>query len=292
MCRKGLLAVGLTIGTLIASTGSAQAAVTIGSNLAGTPAQNAPGCAVAGFPCTAVNVSLPPTSLAEGGLTSPVNGTVTSWRARANTNNVSDDLSLQVLRRVSGTTYMGVSTSAPQNWPPEVSPPLATSQPIQIGDSLALRNPMARLIYANTLPGQILEWHVTPEGPLGDGQTRPADTIANQREVLVQATIEPTNTLAFGAVTRNRKKGTAKVAMSVPNAGELIYSGNGLVISGPPKVAAAGDIKVGVRAFRRNREKLVRKGRLRVSFQVSFQPSFGSLRTATEKLTLRKKQKK
>ena len=287
MRGKGLLATGLTVAALAASVGPAQGAVTIGSNLTPpTTMDNMPGC---NFACTATNLSLPPANQAAGGLVSPVNGNVTSWRALAN---VTDGLRLRVLRQVNGTTYQGVSTSAEFNSAGMDTGQVAASLPIRIGDTIGLNSSNGRLIYGQTPGASVAAWFLAPTGPLADGATRAADTTANNLEALVQATIEPTNTLTFGTVTRNKKKGSAKVTMSVPNAGELIYSGNGLVISGPPKVAAAGDIKVGVKAFRRNREKLFRKGKLRVSFQVSFQPSFGSLRTTTEKLTLRKKLKK
>jgi hypothetical protein len=117
---KGLLTAGLIAAAVAAYAGSAQGAVTIGSNLAGTPATNDPGCAVNGIPCTATNLSLPPSSLAPGGLFSPVNGTVTSWRLGRPS---AHQISLQVVRPVSGSTYTGVATSAPVSYPDRMCPP-------------------------------------------------------------------------------------------------------------------------------------------------------------------------
>ena len=186
------------------------------------------------------------------------------WRARANTNNANDNISLQVVRPVSGTTYTGIATSPPQNWMPDLSPSFAVSLPIQIGDTIGLRDPMALLIYANTLAGQVAKWHLAPVGPLGDGQTRTADSVGNQKEVLVQATVEPTNTVSFGAVARNKKKGTATVTVTVPNPGQLIYSGTGVTVTGPASVATPGDVQLTVPATGKKAKKLKTKGKVSV----------------------------
>jgi hypothetical protein len=286
---KGLLTAGLIVAALAASAGSAQGAATIGSNLAGSTDDNMPGC---NNPCTAINLALPAASQAANGVVSPVNGTVTSWRAKANTLGANDNLRLQVLRPVSGTTFTGIATSTAQSWPPQVSPPLPTSLPIQIGDSIGVLNPTARLIYSNTSGGQVAAWFLAPAGPLADGSTRQADVVGNNKEVLVQATIEPTNTIAFGALTRNKKKGTAIVTLTLPNPGQLSYSGTGVNVTGPASVAAPGDIQLTVRATGKKRKKLNKKGKVSVSFGTTFTPNFGAASITPDALTLRKKLKK
>jgi hypothetical protein len=290
MVRKGFLAAGLVVTAIAASAGTVQAAVTIGSNLADPFATNAPGCN-AGLPCTATNLALPATSVAANGLTSPVNGTVTSWRAAANTGN---QLSLQVLRPVSGSTYTGVATSAPVNFAGPISSANPTSMPIQIGDGVGLLNPNQNLIFAMGIPdAAVAVWYLSPDGTLDDGSTRPADVTQNFREVLVQATIEPTNTVAFGAIARNKKKGTATVTVSVPNQGQLSnFLGAGVTVTGPASVAAPGDVQLAVRAFGEKLKKLKHKGKVGVSFNVTFTPSGGIAGGSVENLTLRKKLKK
>jgi hypothetical protein len=274
---------------LAASATSAQATVTIGSDLTDTFDTNAPGCN-AGLPCTAINPSLFAPSQAEGGLTSPVNGTVTSWRASANTGN---QLSLQVLRPVSGSTYTGVATSAPVNFAGPISPPNPTSLPVQIGDGVGLLNPNQNLIFASGIPDTVVAvWYIAPGGPLGIGVTRPPDVTQNFREVLVQATIEPTNTVALGAVTSNKKKGTATVTVTVPNPGQLSYAGTGVNVTGPASVAAPSDVGLTVRATGKKAKKLRKKGKAGVSFGVTFTPNFGAAGITPENLTLRKKLKK
>lgn len=292
--RKGLLTAGLIVAALAASAGSAQAAVTIGSNLADAPAMtNDPGCQNVGIPCTAVNLSLPSTSLAPGGLLSPVNGTVTSWELGAT---MANTISLQVVRPVSGTTYTGVATSAPVTYsatPPDVPIPTnPTGLPIKIGDGIGLLDPNANFIYAENTGGQVAAWWQIPGGPLADGQTRQADTVGNQREVLVQATVEPTNTVTAGAIARNKKKGTATVTLTVPNPGQLTYIGTGVNVSGPAGVGAPGDVQLTVRATGKKRKKLNRKGKVSVSFGTTFTPNFGAAGITPTNLALRKKLKR
>jgi hypothetical protein len=281
--RKGLLALGL-VGTALAAAGQAQGAVTIGNNLMTTASTNTPGC---NNPCTATNRTLPATSTAPGGVTSPVNGTVTSWRLRANT---APNVRLRVLRPGGGTTSTGVATSGPAGFAgPGISDPIATSLPIQVGDGVGLDSPNGNLIFGSNLVGDTLVWNAPP---LADGSQRAADFNGPMVEVLVQATVEPANTVTFGAISRNKKKGTATVTVSVPNAGQLSYAGTGVSVTGPASVAVAGDIQLTVRATGKKAKKLKKKGKAGASFGVTFTPNFGTAGITPANLQLRKKLKK
>jgi hypothetical protein len=285
MRRKGFLAVGL-VAAALAAAGPAQGAVTIGNNLTNDASTNMPGCNIA---CTATNLTLPDSSLAPGGLTSPVNGTVTSWRLRAN---AAPNVRLRILRRGAGDTFTGVGTSGPAGFagPEGISAPIATSLPIQTGDSIGLESPNGNLIYGENILGGAAFWNMPV---LADGSApRAPNGTGPMVEVMVQATIEPTNTVTFGAITRNKRKGTATVTMSVPNAGQLSYAGTGVSVTGPVTVAAAGDVQLAVSALGKKRKKLKRKGKAGVSFTVTFTPTFGSTGNTNESLTLRKKLKK
>jgi hypothetical protein len=281
MRRGSLLLAGLTA-LAFAFGGSAQGAVTIGTNLTGPADEINPGCSVA---CTTMNLAVP-SDTAPGGLTSPVNGMVTSWRFKSVT--AGGSIALRILRPAGGDSFTGAGTSAPMtpNGTALTQGPFATSIPIQVGDYVGLNATPMQTPLIDT-PATQLYWNAPT---LADGQT--AQGTAGTREVAVQAVVEPTNTVTFGSITRNEKTGTAKITMTVPNAGQLIYSGNGLSITGPPSISGPGDVQLIIKAIRKNRKKLLRKGRLRVSFQVSFTPSQGSLGTSTERLKLRKKLKK
>jgi hypothetical protein len=169
----------------LTSVAPAQGAVTIGSSLASAPAMNDPGCN--SVPCTAVNLSLNPANQAAGGLVSPLKGIVTSWRAASN---LGVNLQLRILRPAGGATYTGAGTSAVANPGPGVSPPIPTTLPISPGDFVGL-NASPQFIYAVTAASTAAAWFMAPDGQLADGSTRAADATLGNRELLVQATIEP-----------------------------------------------------------------------------------------------------
>jgi hypothetical protein len=280
---KGLLAAGLVAIASAAIAGSAQGAATIGSNLGSAPNGMSPGCAA---PCTVTNVALT-TDVAPNGLTSPVNGTVTSWTIRSGS--AGNALRLRVLTPGSGLTYTGAGTSEigiTGGGP--TSGPFATSLPIKIGHAIGIDNPNSALIFATNAGGTELFWNM-PQ--LADGSARPGLT-QNATEVLVQATVQPTNTVTVGALTRNKKKGTATRTITVPNAGQLVYAGTGVSVTGPASVAAPGDVQVTLRATGKKRKKLNKKGKVSVSFGTTFTPNFGAAGTTPDSLTLRKKRKK
>jgi hypothetical protein len=271
---------------LTASTGSALGAVTIGSNLAATASDNF-GCNA--VDCTITNVSLPTSSVASG-LTSPVNGTVTSWSFKSGSA-APNPVQLRVLRQVSPVlppVYTGAGTSVAVPTALGVVGPNPTSLPIKIGDTVGL-NVRDSLVEANT-PGARQAFWTMPQ--LADGETRASNTTFANVEVLVQATIEPTSTVTVGAVARNKKKGTATVTLTVPNPGQLSYSGTGVNVTGPASVAAPGDILLTVRATGKKRKKLNRKGKVSVSFGTTYTPNFGAAGITPTNLTLRKKLKR
>jgi hypothetical protein len=265
---------------LLPLAAQAQGSVTIGSALSGPADEINPGCSV---PCTIMNPSLPAADTAPGGLSSPVNGTVTSWRFKSVS--PGDIVSLRVLRPAGGTSFRGAGTSAAATSTGVVPPqgPFATSLPIQIGDYVGLNGSANSTLLVDT-PASQLYWNAPT---LADGQTLAGTTGA--RVVAVQAIVEPTNTVTFGTVTRNKKKGSARLMMSVPNAGQLIYSGNSLSVSGLPSVAAPTDLQLTVKAIGKKRKKLNSKGKVGASFQVTFTPNQGIPRTTTESFKLRKK---
>jgi hypothetical protein len=286
MRGKGFLAVGLVAAGLAAFAGSAQGAVVIGSDLTATANDNF-GCN--SFDCTATNVILP--SAASGGLISPVNGTVTSWSFKSGSAG-GNPIRLRVLRQTSGGTvfpvFTGAGTSAPVPAAIGVVGPNATSLPIKAGDSVGL-DFFASLVEANT-PGARQAFWIMP--PLADGSTRQSNSTFENGEVMVQATVEPTNTITLGAITRNKKKGTATVTITVPNAGQLSYAGTGVTVTGPASVAAPGDVQLTVKATGKKAKKLKRKGKASVSFGTTFTPNFGAASITPDSLMLRKKRKK
>jgi hypothetical protein len=283
MRRRYSVLLALAAVAIGAFPGSAQAAVTIGTDLGWPADESTPGCLVA---CTVVNTAVPAADMAPDGLASPVNGIVTGWRFKTVT--AGGSVSLRVLRPAGGMSFTGVSTSAVAVPISSAMPqgPFPTSLPIRIGDHVGLNASAGQTVIADT-PATQLYWN---SPPLADGETRTGTT--GNREPMVQAIVEPTNTVSFGAITRHKKKGTATVTMTVPNPGTLSYGGFCAKVAGPSSVATPGDVQLIVKACGKQRKRLGKKGKVRIAFNVGFTPNSGQFGATNELLTLRKKLKK
>jgi hypothetical protein len=284
--------VGLTVAVALATAGAAQGAVTIGNNLSNDATENMPGC---NFPCTATNLTLPSSSLAPGGLTSQVNGTVISWKLRAN---AAPNVRLRILRPGGGSTYgggntyTGAGTSGPAGFAGSgISGPITTSLPIKTGDSIGLESPNGNFIYGENILGGAAFWNMPV---LADGSTpRAPNGTGPMVEVLVQATVEPTNTLGLSAQpVLNKKKGTATLTISVPNPGQLDFSGTGISIAetaAVKTVTAPGPVKFLIKATGKKLKKLKTKGKVGVTATFTFAPTGGATGTQAKSLKLKKK---
>jgi hypothetical protein len=281
MRRGSSLFVGLAFALGFAFGGSAQGAVTIGTNLTGPADEINPGCSVA---CTTMNVAVP-SDTAPGGLASPVNGTVTSWQFKSVT--AGGSIALRILRPAGGTGFTGAGTSAPvtPNGTVPAQGPFATSLPIRIGDSVGLDATALQTPLIDT-PATQLYWNAPT---LANGQT--AQGTAGTREVAVRAVVEPSNTVSFASPARNKKKGTATITMTVPNAGMLSYGGFGVKVVGPASAAGPGDFQLTVKTTGKKRKRLTKKGKASVAFNVGFTPVDGRFGATNNLLTLRKKRR-
>jgi hypothetical protein len=280
MRRRGSLLLGFAAAAVIATAGAAQGSVTIGSSLV-SPANESGPCSV---PCTVTNQVLVSSSLAPGGLASPVNGTVKSWSFKAQAAGYS--LGLRILRPASGNTFTAVGTSSTVMSTGGVQGPVATSLPIRAGDHIGLNASAGAIILCDCgSPNLALSW-TSP--PLADGDSREGSDVFN-REVLVQASVEPTNNVTFGAVKRNTRSGSAKVAINVPNPGTLKYGGSRVSVAGPSSLVIGTAIQLTVKAKGKSKKKLDQKGKVKVALNVTFTPTGGTAATASTKVKLQKK---
>jgi hypothetical protein len=271
-----------TTAAVAAIGGPAQGAVTIGSKLTGPADEINPGC---GMACTVMNTAVP-TDTASGGLASPVNGSVTSWQFKSVT--AGGSIALRILRPAGGNSFTGAGTSAPvtPNGTVPAQGPFSSSLPIRVGDFIGLNATALQTPLIDT-PASELYWNAPT---LADNQTAPGT--AGTREVAVQAVVEPSNTVTFAAPARSKKKGTATVTITVPNGGQLSYTGTGVSVTGPASVGGPGDVQLTVRATGKKAKKLKKKGKVSVSFGTTFTPNFGAAGITPESLTLRKKHKR
>jgi hypothetical protein len=274
---RSLRTFALAAGLGLLAVAPAHGAVTIGSNLGSNANSNSCGA----MDCTTTNLALS-ADVAPNGLTSPVTGTVTSWRFKSGSNG--NTVSLRVLRPGAGVTFTGVGVSASATSAGGLNGPFTTSLPIQRGDHVGLNRTNGALVLSTDVGSTQIYW--TP--PLAEGQTL-AGTAGMNQEVLVQAVVEPSNTLTFGTPALKKAKGTALLTVNVPNPGQLTYSGTGVKVTpiGVTTIVPGGQVQVKVRATGKKLKKLRAKGKVAVAPKFNYTPDSGQPSTQVKKLKLK-----
>ena len=100
---------------------------------------------------------------------------------------------------------------------------------------------------------------------------------------------KPSNRFAFGKLKRNKKKGTAKLAVSLPGAGTLSLSGKGVVAKAARAISGAGSVNLLVKAKGKRKRTLERKGKVKVKVKVTFIPTGGDPNTQAKTVKLIKR---
>lgn len=284
-----LFLIALLAAAVLAS--AAAGSVVIGSDLAQPPDANGT-CGSAS--CTVVQtVSAPATPLK-----SPVNGAVVSWSTiqGATGMGTSGNLRLRIIRDAGAGTYTAVrsgpTTSIPTNLPhPEIAISVKPGLPISQNDYVGVDVLDSTSALATRAIAGFTFAFFSPA--LADGATLAPNNPVT-REALLQATIEPTNTFSIGAVTRNKKKGTATVSLALPNPGVLTGSGNGASVASATgavisKSAAAGPAALLIKAAgRKTKRKLNATGKVKLKVAITYTPTYGAPDTQSTKVKLKK----
>jgi hypothetical protein len=97
--------------------------------------------------------------------------------------------------------------------------------------------------------------------------------------------LAPSNLVKLGKLTKNRKKGTAALKVTVPGPGELSLGGKGVKkVARSPKGAAT--LNLPVAAIGSAREKLARLGSVKLTVTVRFTPTGGTTAQKTRSVKL------
>jgi streptogramin lyase len=104
----------------------------------------------------------------------------------------------------------------------------------------------------------------------------------------------PSNAFTIGAITRNKKKGTATLSANVPNPGELTASGSGVRASSAgravtSKSVGAGQAQLLIKATGKEKRKLNETGKVKLNVAVTYTPTGGDPSTQSVKVKLKKK---
>jgi hypothetical protein len=227
----------------------------------------------------------------------PTNGGVTTWTLTSWSTFANDNggmLEPKIYRPLGGNTYMAVSHAAPQPLSPDVLNTFTgLSLQVQAGDVLGDSTPPDA-----GGPGAIFDGVPGDQNlfrdALADGDSGPFDNDDPAHVVNISAVINPTNSFTLGTVTRNKKKGTATIAINdLPNPGDLIGSGNGAKVSSTralnSKSVGAGSAQLLIKAKGKKKKKLNRKGKVKLNVAVTYTPTGGSSNTQSVKVKLKKK---
>ena len=106
---------------------------------------------------------------------------------------------------------------------------------------------------------------------------------------LVPSIATPSNAFKFGKLKRNKAKGTAVLSVTVPGPGAIALAGKGIVAKPPRAVAAAGVVKLQIKAKGKARRKLVRAGKAKVTAKVTYTPTGGAANTQAKTAKLIKR---
>src|SRR5262249_13751078 len=200
---------------------------------------------------TLVNSALPASYQASGGLTSPVNGTVTLWRVLSTT---SAQGGFQVVHPLGGGLFTGGGSTPIFVIPGNVLSTYALAVPIRIGDYIGIISQFGLRVATSDPAPHFLQW----QPPLPDvGPPSMPVTDSNGDEVAFNGDINQTNAFTLGSATRDKKRGTATLTVNVPNPGQLSAAGKGVSASAANSgkaVAAPGPATLLVRATGKQRK--------------------------------------
>ena len=96
----------------------------------------------------------------------------------------------------------------------------------------------------------------------------------------------PSNLISFGKPKLSKKRGTAKLPVTVPGPGTLLLTGRG-VVKQKKTAAAAGTVKMLVKVKGKKKKTLDTTGKLQVKVKVTYTPTGGTANSKSKKLVLK-----
>jgi hypothetical protein len=271
--RAACLLIAIAAGLLAPATTQA-ANVIVGSPLT---ASFSP--VVATGPVTFMNNELP----AGANLNSPVTGTIVSWSV---IDASGGPFKLRVLYNSGPGTFAALRSSEGQTPTSMGIQSFPANLPIRAGDFVGLDTAKSgdTIGRADETSSSYMAW--VPA--LADGTSRPPSVIGSDRQFGFNAEVRPvSNDIAFGKVKKNKRTGTAKLTVTVPDPGLLTLFGKGLK-KVTATATAPGSLILNVKPKGHTKQELSEDGREKVTVKVQFAPTGIAPATELKKLTLRK----
>jgi hypothetical protein len=275
--RRAPLAIGLAALALTASPAAAVGSVTIG--------QLAPGTIVS---CSK-NFDFLQDSSPDNAYVMPAAGVITSWAHRSQAG-AGQKVSLKIFRKIGDPTrYQLVGHDGPHPVVAGTDTTFPASIAVNAGDVLGLTGESGSASIGCEFNGPGETASHTPS--LADGGF--ADfNISTTHRLNLTAVLNPANTFTLGSITRHKKKGTASLAVNLPNPGELTASGAGASASGAAvisKVVSAGATSLLIKAKGKKRKTLNATGKVKLNLTITYSPTGGDPSSQSVKVKLKKK---
>lgn len=225
----------------------------------------------------------------------PETGTVTSWSHNARDGG-SQEMTLKVFRKLADpANYVVVGHDGPRPLAPSTLNTFPTSIGVRPGDILGLNTGSGNFTDCIFYPPGTGDTHLLRSNSnLGDAEFGDFGAFAGGR-LNVSAIFVPTNTFTLGATTRNKKKGTATVEVTIPNPGELTTSGKGVKAAAGSQavisktVTAPGAVNLVIKAKGRKRKTLNLTGKVLLKPTITYTPAGGDPTTQSLKVKLKKR---
>ena len=289
LLRRFALGAALAALALTASASSATASVTIG--------QLAPDLGPGMPPITACGAdrdSVIPEVASGNSYVFPGAGVITSWSHNAAAGDL-QMLGLKVLRHLGGAEFLVVAQNGPRALAAGSLNTFPVNIPVLAGDILALNTgPPGAPATACEFDGPNYELNDVA-GPYAVGQVGIFSTFGGGPfyAINISAVFEFSNTFTPGAITRNKKKGTATLTVDAPNPGELTGSGKGVKVAGAAVISkpvlAPGEVKLTIKAKGKKKATLKKTGKVTVKPNITYTPTGGDPSTQSVKVKLKKK---
>jgi hypothetical protein len=285
-CVRWLAVAGVTFALGVASVPSAGAAATIGE----LPPGEAELCFDGPLDLVQTGTFSPRQYAVPSNISQPV---ITSWSHRADSG-IGQLLSFKVFRKIAEpSTYVQVAHDGPRSLTPGVVNVFSVSLPVQAGDLIGINTENAAVVpnaCSFTSTPSFGTFSARP-GSLNDGQSGDFTPDDPGERINVRALVKPSNRFTVGPPTRNTKKGTAILPVTIPGPGRLALSGTG--IQGRSLSWGRGTISLGVKAAgRKKRRKLKSRGKTSVLATITFTPRGGDAASQSIQLQLKKKLKR